>query len=65
LSPAPAAPRQHHRSRQFVERLNLRLYQQQRGPEIVLYNGDLTAGSTLNDQQITNDLLTKGKLVTD
>ena len=32
---------------------------------IVLNNVDLTAGNTLNDQQIINDLLTKGKLQTD
>ena len=32
---------------------------------IILQGVDLTAGGTLNDQQIIQDLLTKGKLVTD
>ena len=32
---------------------------------IILNNVDLTSGSALNDQQIINDLLTKGKLIVD
>ena len=33
--------------------------------KIVLTGVDLTANSTLNDQAIIQDLLTKGKLITD